>query len=295
MLSIIICSGNPEMLRNVSLSIQQTVGIPFEIIAIDNVNGKYGICKAYNIGAAKAKYDHLCFMHEDIHFETRNWGINVLNHLQDKSVGLIGVLGADPKLKIPSFKTNFNLKVEANLIAYSNSVPIPTFTTVDPHDRSIIKQVTAVDGIWMCTRKDVFKKFQFDDITLTGFHGYDIDFSLQVFQEYRVCVVFDVLMHHYSGGNPDRKHLQEKLKLNRKWRKKTPLSFRNYTKKELSSFHWAAMHSFTEHLFTLQYKKAYIIRLFCYFSLNKFFKLRPFLAVLKKIILTKQNRSCPNK
>lgn len=78
MISIIICSKNKDLLKDVSANIELTIGVPYEIIAIENNKGEFGICKAYNDGASKAKYDIFCFMHEDISFETQNWEPNSL-------------------------------------------------------------------------------------------------------------------------------------------------------------------------------------------------------------------------
>jgi glycosyltransferase involved in cell wall biosynthesis len=293
MISIIICTRHPEKLKKVSASIAETIGVPFEIVAVDNVQQQYGICEAYNIGASRARYDFFCFMHDDIHFETRNWGARMIAHLSDPGVGLIGVIGGDPKLKLPAINNVPFLKVEGNVVGYNKSGPVHYYFTEDPEDKSIIKPVTAVDGIWMCTRREVYEQFRFDDITFKHFHGYDIDYSLQVISAYKVCVVFDILLHHYSPGSPDRYHVREKLKLNRKWRKKTPISCRPYSSEELTRLHWIAMANFMNHLFNLQYGTLYIMRLHCYFSMNRFFRLRPFLSILKRLMILKIHQRFP--
>ncbi|MBC7913011.1 MAG: hypothetical protein H7Y07_02710 [Pyrinomonadaceae bacterium] len=290
MISIIICSKDPILLKTVSKNIGDTIGVPFEIIAIENQDGKYGICKAYNIGAAKSKFDILCFAHEDISFVTEGWGRNVINHLQDKSVGLIGVAGADPKSMVPSSFAQHILRKEAHIISHSNdksNPPVYMLETQTPNDDSLIKQVTGVDGVWMCTRRDVYSKHKFDDVVITGFHAYDIDYSLQVLTEYKVCVVFDVLLHHYSSGNFDRKYLDQKLILNRKWKKRLPISFRSYTKQELIKQHWLAMDCFINKLIELDYGFQFIIKQHLEFSFNSFFRVKPFLSLFKKIIVKK--------
>ncbi|MFI2757155.1 glycosyltransferase family 2 protein, partial [Streptococcus suis] len=82
-LSLIICTRDPTALKTVSQSAAATIGVPHEIVAVDNSEGQYGICEAYNIGAAQAQYDVLCFMHEDIRFHTSGWGRIVVDILQD--------------------------------------------------------------------------------------------------------------------------------------------------------------------------------------------------------------------
>ena len=149
MISIIICSKDPSLLESVSKNIDNTIGIAYEIIAIANSEGKFGICEAYNIGASKAKFNILCFAHEDIAFVTQNWGIKIANHLKDKSIGLVGVAGADPKSMVPSSFAEHLLKHEAHIIVYANDQESSNhvFTTCTPDDKSLIKQVTAIDGV----------------------------------------------------------------------------------------------------------------------------------------------------
>lgn len=289
MISIIICSRNQTLLNNVSQSVRDTIGVPYEIIAIDNSEGKYGICKAYNLGVAQAKYDIFCFMHEDITFETQNWGQNVVNHLKDESVGLIGVAGADPMHKMPcTFAQNLLIN-EANIIVYSNDQKFSNHinTSINVAEAQIIKQVTGIDGVFMCTRMDVYQQYQFDEKTLKGFHAYDADFSLQILQKYKVCVVFDVLMHHYSSGHADKKFMDSYLKLCYKWRKKLPISYKQYTKQEKMQNHWKVMPVFIDKLIELNYSYRFIFKQYLYFSFDNYFRIVPFISILKNIIIPK--------
>ena len=43
MISIVICSRSETALENVSQSVSLTIGVPYEIIAIDNSKGEYSI------------------------------------------------------------------------------------------------------------------------------------------------------------------------------------------------------------------------------------------------------------
>ena len=77
----------------------------------------------------------------------------------------------------------------------------------------------------MLTKKEVFTYCRFDDILLTHFHGYDIDFSLQVFfQSFRVIVDRGILLAHYSNGNYIGQNTIANRKVGRKWLKKLPVA-----------------------------------------------------------------------
>ena len=101
MISIIISSVNKNQLRLVAENIRKTIGVPFELLSFDNHEGKYGICEIYNKGIAKAKYDILCFMHEDIEIHTDKWGNIVSAYFENnKELGLVGVAGSDNKSSV---------------------------------------------------------------------------------------------------------------------------------------------------------------------------------------------------
>ena len=97
MLSIITCSIKPEQLKAFKKNIEDTIGIPFELIAFDNRVHQYGLCKVYNECARQAKYDFLCFAHEDISFQTYDWGKIIISELSKPDCGVIGFAGASHK------------------------------------------------------------------------------------------------------------------------------------------------------------------------------------------------------
>jgi glycosyltransferase involved in cell wall biosynthesis len=66
MISLIICSRTPALSQKLANNIAETIGVPYEIVLLDNSANTYGICQAYNIGVQQSKYDVLCFMHDDI-------------------------------------------------------------------------------------------------------------------------------------------------------------------------------------------------------------------------------------
>ena len=276
------------MLDNVVKSITYTIGVPFEIISIENSTRRYGICAAYNIGAARAKYDIYCFMHEDISFDTYGWGEKVIAHLQHPRVGLIGLAGGDSKSYVPSPWASVVSYNEGNFIQHFKdplTPPQKIYGTCSPEDDSIIKNVVCVDGFWMCTKKEVFAKYQFDEKIFTGFHGYDIDFSLQVVQEYEVAVVFDILVHHYSDGNFDRTWLRNAMLVSDKWESSLPKSVRHVSEEKLLHEHWLTLKSFIDKLIQLNYSLPVICIFYFKYSFKKLFYWKHFLYFFKYIFL----------
>ena len=229
MISIIICSANAGELKKVKENIADTIGVPHEVVAIDNSNGRKGICEVYNRGAAQAQYDTLCFMHEDIEMKTENWGEKILNLFAvQPEIGLIGVAGGGYKSVTPSGWYNYGL--EFNGGAYSNVLQgYKRKGKEEGHDYNNPKyerfsRVACIDGCWMCTKKHIWQKSPFDEKLLRKFHGYDLDFSLSVNQNYQVVVTFEVLLRHFSEGNYDRNWFLEMLKVHQKWSYVLPLN-----------------------------------------------------------------------
>ena len=93
MISIVICSISPERLRQVIQNIQGTIGVEYEIIAIDNREKNWPIARVYNEGAYRAQYPYLFFVHEDVKFHSRNWGLVIEEKLKEPNCGVIGFAG----------------------------------------------------------------------------------------------------------------------------------------------------------------------------------------------------------
>jgi hypothetical protein len=283
MISVIICSVDPSRLAKVSDNIGKTIGVPYELIAVDNASGRYGICAAYNLAGSRARYPLLCFMHEDIAFETRDWGQLVHRHFQDPEVGLLGVAGGDARALVPcSWSVPIGSK-QIHLIQhykYLKGISEHLLET-DPSGYADKKRVVALDGLWLCTRKEIFARFQFDEAAFPGFHGYDIDYSLQVGRTSGVYVVFDILIHHYSEGSPDRSWLKSAMRLSRKWRRQLPVSVSPQPREVYSLHHWRSMRVFLQRLSDLDYNYFLILWWLVYYSCNRYFSVRRFASMAK--------------
>ena len=223
MISIIISTQDLNLLERVSENIKDTIGVEYEIIAIEN-KAQYSICKAYNMGVEQSKYPYLCFVHEDVLFKTKEWGKRLISIMKnDPAIGLIGIAGTKFRSSYPSAigqGPGLSKYLRGNIFHYE---------IYKDFDESIqqneLEDVVCIDGVFMLTKKEVFTYCRFDDILLTHFHGYDIDFSLQVFfQSFRVIVDRGILLAHYSNGNYIGQNTIANRKVGRKWLKKLPVA-----------------------------------------------------------------------
>jgi GT2 family glycosyltransferase len=204
-------------------NIVYTIGVPFELVVIDNSENKYSIFEAYNEGIKKASYNFLCFMHEDVWYHSQDWGKSIIKHLSISNIGLIGLAGAYYLLSIPStwFKAKPYVKnlIQKDFKHYSIKED---------------KEVICVDGFWFCSRKDIFQQVAFDEKIFSGFHFYDLDISMQIHEKgYSIQVISDVTIEHFSGGSLDRQWLDSAYIFYNKWKKQLPASLNIPLKKKL--------------------------------------------------------------
>jgi hypothetical protein len=202
MISVIICSINADLLKNVHDNIQKTIGVPFEILSFDNSVIKNGICKVYNDLAHNATYPYLCFLHEDVILQTENWGkIIVDTFLKDASTGLIGIAGS--KYKSAYFSGWYTSIKELDCANYLHQYPDKQEKVLlTPDKNKNLQEVVCLDGVFICCKKEIWKNILFNEEFLKGFHFYDIDFSVRAAKFYKLFVTFEIeLVHITSGGD----------------------------------------------------------------------------------------------
>ena len=204
MLSIIISSYQPEFYLALEKNIAESIGIPYEIMKIDNP-GIMGICEAYNRGAEKAQYDFLLFLHEDVLFETKDWGRILINLLNTENIGCIGIAGADYIPEVPigwwMIKNHcYSHITHANLI--NQKVHKFTFSS-----NSGLKKVNLIDGVFIACPKKNWLIIKFDE-RLKGYHAYDISFSLHTNVYFENYITNLISMKHFSQGKPSKEWLE---------------------------------------------------------------------------------------
>jgi hypothetical protein len=225
MISIVVCSAKEHRFVKFSQSVADTIGVPFEIIRIDNRGNEYSICGAYNKGKQMCQYDIICFSHEDITFETKNWGRILIDILKDPGIGMVGVFGLCFFSLFPYAWIDFDEAEGQMIVGAIKGDPVVRHQRF-PSDS--IAEVGGVDGIFMVTRKDVITKFKFADDILKGFHGYDIDINMQIRQHYKIVVTRNIMLYHESGGVFNDSYYESMRMISKRWKKDFPVFFSSY-------------------------------------------------------------------
>lgn len=225
MLSIICCSIDPHAVALLKQNIEMTIGdTPFEFIAFDNRNTNYGLCKVYNLCASKAKFSYLCFVHEDICFDTKEWGRIIIRQLQEKECGVIGFAGSVIKLKRLTAWNTCGMDMRANYVQHMRGRK--HYHQINPDKQSFTPVIT-LDGLCLFVRCDVWREVKFDEHTFTHFHCYDIDFALAVACRYTNFICNTVLVEHFSEGSFSSMWLKGLKILHKKWHDSLPIYIKN--------------------------------------------------------------------
>lgn len=220
MYTIICCSIDPAASAALDRNIAETIGTPYEFIAFDNRTAGWGLCKVYNTCAARARYDLICFVHEDVRFLTANWGGELAQRLRDPATGVIGFAGSILKLQRLTGWNTCGLDLRANYIQHMRGGKHPR--RVNPHGTDYSPVVT-LDGLCLLTRREVWAETPFDEATFSGFHCYDLDFSLAAACRHTNYVCHTVLVEHFSEGSFSRSWVEGMERLHAKWASKLPM------------------------------------------------------------------------
>jgi hypothetical protein len=213
LISVIVSSYKPEDFLTFSLSLAETIGVPFELIRIDNPN-KYSLSEAYNQGAEQAKFEILVFVHEDVTFVTECWG-QILAGLfnSNPEIGIIGVAGSLKKSFLPTgWGTGLG---EFDRIYLIQAVVGKEDLHSTCRAGETYEEVKVLDGVMMATPKAVWSSVRFDE-ELEGYHVYDIDFSLRVTKSWKGLLSYEILLKHFSMGTYDSDWVQKTLEYHQK-------------------------------------------------------------------------------
>jgi hypothetical protein len=200
MVSILVCSVRPYLYQQLAKNVKDTIGVEYEILFYDNRESNKGLCEVYNLLAADARYDLLCFVHEDIIFTTVNWGMVLARLFSNENVSVLGVAGS--KYKSKTFSGWFTGLTELDCCNIVHQFPDGHQETIflQPTTGTVIDDVVCLDGVFICCTSKVWSDLRFDSENITGFHFYDIDFSIRAAKKNRVVVTYEIGMIHFTVG-----------------------------------------------------------------------------------------------
>ena len=235
--------------------LKSTSGVrKLQIIPFENSEGQ-SLTKLYNEGLVRSTSDLVLFCHDDLKFDTKNWGRKLLNHFKrSPEYGIIGIAGTRYMSKTGCWWDDFSKMHGA---VYHEDDGKRWLTRYSKDIGNKLDDVILVDGLFFCVNKSLLNNKFNEDIK--GFHFYDVEFC---FSNYlagvKVGVCSDIKVTHLSVGRTNeewensKKVFSEKykdnlpVKINRKLRKNEKLkvliaclNFNDFTGSELHVYELA--------------------------------------------------------
>ena len=205
--------------------LKKTSGVSkIEIIPVEN-NGEFSLSEVYNDILKKSQNDIVVLCHDDIYFDSKNWGSKILNYFKRNSdYGILGVAGSTSLPSSGKWWEDFSkLKGIVNHEHDGKKWESKYSTSLGNQ----LDNVLLVDGLFLAINKKNIKKNFNEEVK--GFHFYDVDFSFRNHLEgVKIGVMYDVRITHKSIGMTNeqweknreefaekfKEHLPSKLKRN---------------------------------------------------------------------------------
>ena len=167
-----------------------------EVIPFEN-NGEYSLTEVYNKILEQSTNDIVILCHDDIYFDSKNWGQKILNHFKRKNdYGILGLAGTTSMPKSAKWWEDFS-KMKG--IVNHEHEGKKWESKYSQSKGNELDDVVLVDGLFIVINKNNIKEKFNEDIG--GFHFYDVDFSFRNFiKDVRIGVIYDVRVTHKSIG-----------------------------------------------------------------------------------------------
>jgi glycosyltransferase involved in cell wall biosynthesis len=179
--------------------IKETSGIYKDLEVIQCINdGEYSLTQLYNKALKETTNDIVVFCHDDIIFETKNWGKKILNHFKRNSdYGILGKAGTKYLPKSGRWWDCGMTEVIGQV--YHQSEGKKWLSKYSEYFGNKIEDTIIVDGLFFVVNKNNIKQTFDEDIK--GFHFYEVDFCFNNFLNgVKVGVISDISITHLSIG-----------------------------------------------------------------------------------------------
>jgi hypothetical protein len=177
--------------------LKKTCGLPNpEIIPVEN-NGEFSLPEVYNMILEKSSNDIVILCHDDIYFDSKNWGQKILKHIKrNEEYGILGLAGSVQLPKSAKWWEDFSKMKGIVNHEHGGKKWESKYSSSKGNE---LDDVVLVDGLFIVINKKNIKKTFNEEIK--GFHFYDVDFSFRNFIEgVKIGVMYDVRVTHKSIG-----------------------------------------------------------------------------------------------
>lgn len=197
-----------------------------EVQIIEKINnGDKSLSQVYNEILDESKYDIVVLCHDDLEFETKNWGEKLIKSFEkNPDYGILGLAGtkyldsSGQWWKVPQTMYGIvNHKHEGKKWT----------STYSPHLGNEVEETVLIDGLFISLNKNKIKH-KFDE-SIEGFHFYDLGFCVPNFLDgVKIGVIFNNRVTHLSIGQTNQQWETNRIKFAEKYKNKLPMDITNF-------------------------------------------------------------------
>jgi hypothetical protein len=138
-------------------------------------NNEFSLTEIYNRGISESIYDIVVCCHNDIIFETKNWGKKLIKlHQKNTDYGILGVAGSREIPKSGMWWENPNHMFGQVYHQHNGKKWLSKYSNKND---GFIDNVVIVDGLFISIDKNKIATGFDEDVK--GFHFYDVDFCFK--------------------------------------------------------------------------------------------------------------------
>jgi hypothetical protein len=183
-------------------------------------NGEKSLTQVYNEILNESSNDIVVLIHDDLEFETKNWGDKIIKHFKKNSdYGILGLAGTK---YLSSSGMWWELPSSMYGIVNHTDGIKKWASTYSKDGGNKIDETIIVDGLFLAIHKKRIKH-KFDE-NFDGFHFYDMSFCLPNFlDDVGVGVIYDVRVTHLSVGQTNEKWEENRKKFSEMYFEELPI------------------------------------------------------------------------
>lgn len=183
-------------------------------------NGDKSLSEVYNEILDESSNDIVILCHDDLEFDTKNWGDKILKHFsKNRDYGILGLAGT--KYMDQNAKWWEVTNTMYGIVNHKQNGKKWT-STYSKDIGNKIEDVIIVDGLFIAINKKKIKH-NFDE-SIKGFHFYDLGFCLPNFIDgIKVGVMFDVRVTHLSIGQTNQQWEQNRIEFSNRYKDFLPI------------------------------------------------------------------------
>jgi len=177
--------------------LKKSCGFPKAQIIEKINNGEKNLSQTYNEIISESEYDIVVLCHDDIYFDTNNWGSKLVKTFEKNlEYGILGMAGTTHMPKSGMWWEDRSKMY--GIVNHENEGKKWESRYSDSFQNSV-KEVVVVDGVFIALQKQTIKE-TFDE-SVPGFHMYDINFCFKNFiKDVKIGVITNIRLTHKSIG-----------------------------------------------------------------------------------------------